>query len=258
MFGPLRGRPWTTGELNTPSSVSSLETSRGLVPRRLPSSARELVRRGHRRPYAVAAGASRRAVRSTVLDDRVRAVLARLEEEDERETPRGLPSVRALARRRPRVGTAAVRARGAKRRLRGARDRRLAGLLHGLVGRGRPHPRRAGRIPRARLRARSRRGDATSPTPASRSGPSSSKATPGSPAALEEGFDLVFIDAWKDDYERTSRSRDRSSSRAPWSSRTTSRRTRLVAYVEARQTDPTLVSVTVPVGNGLEITTILR
>jgi hypothetical protein len=30
------------------------------------------------------------------------------------------------------------------------------------------------------------------------------------------------------------------------------------AYAERRQADPTLVSVTVPVGNGLEVTTVLR
>ena len=30
------------------------------------------------------------------------------------------------------------------------------------------------------------------------------------------------------------------------------------AYAEARQADPTVVSVTVPLGNGLEVTTILR
>jgi hypothetical protein len=29
-------------------------------------------------------------------------------------------------------------------------------------------------------------------------------------------------------------------------------------YAKARQADPTLVSVTVPIGNGLEVTTILR
>jgi len=30
------------------------------------------------------------------------------------------------------------------------------------------------------------------------------------------------------------------------------------AYAQARQADPTVVSVTVPIGNGLEVTTILR
>ncbi len=77
--------------------------------------------------------------------------------------------------------------------------------------------------------------------------------------ALEEGFDVVFLDAWKDDYEwyfETARTKlepggvvvaDNVVSHAG-----------LAGYSDARQADPTLVSVTVPIGNGLEVTTILR
>jgi predicted O-methyltransferase YrrM len=77
--------------------------------------------------------------------------------------------------------------------------------------------------------------------------------------ALEEGFDVVFLDAWKDDYEwyfETARTKlepggvvvaDNVVSHAD-----------LARYSDARQADPTLVSVTVPIGNGLEVTTVLR
>lgn len=78
-------------------------------------------------------------------------------------------------------------------------------------------------------------------------------------SALEEGFDVVFLDAWKDDYEwyfETARTKlepggvvvaDNVVSHAD-----------LARYSDARQADPTLVSVTVPIGNGLEVTTVLR
>lgn len=77
--------------------------------------------------------------------------------------------------------------------------------------------------------------------------------------ALRGQFDLVLIDAWKDDYEEhfglvrpllppggivvADNVGDHSQ--------------RLAAYVEARQSDPSVSSVTLAVGNGLEVTSIL-
>jgi predicted O-methyltransferase YrrM len=77
--------------------------------------------------------------------------------------------------------------------------------------------------------------------------------------SLAGPFDLVLLDAWKDDYEEhfgllrpllgpgavvvADNVGDHSG--------------RLAAYVAARQGDPTLSSLTVPIGNGLEITSIL-
>ena len=76
---------------------------------------------------------------------------------------------------------------------------------------------------------------------------------------LAESFDLVFIDAEKDDYEplfQLAREKvepgavlvaDNVLSHEEW----------LGAYSQARQADPTLVSVTVQLDRGLELTTVL-
>jgi predicted O-methyltransferase YrrM len=76
---------------------------------------------------------------------------------------------------------------------------------------------------------------------------------------LEEGFDVVFVDAWKDDYERIFElARGKVEPGAVIVADNVVSHASLAAYVEARQSDPTLTSVTVPVGNGLEVTTVLR
>ncbi len=78
-------------------------------------------------------------------------------------------------------------------------------------------------------------------------------------AELEEGFDVVFIDAWKDDYERIFElSREKVEPGAVIVADNVVSHASLSAYIEARQSDPTVTSVTVPVGNGLEVTTVLR
>ena len=77
---------------------------------------------------------------------------------------------------------------------------------------------------------------------------------------LEEGFDLVFLDAWKHDYEALF-----ALARAKVdpggvvvADNVVSHAADLAGYVSARQSDPGLVSVTVPVGHGLEVSTVLR
>lgn len=78
-------------------------------------------------------------------------------------------------------------------------------------------------------------------------------------AELEEGFDVVFLDAWKDDYERLFQlAREKVEPGGVIAADNVVSHAELGDYVRARQTDPTVVSVTVPVGNGLEVTTILR
>lgn len=77
--------------------------------------------------------------------------------------------------------------------------------------------------------------------------------------ALEEGFDVVFLDAWKDDYEwyfSTARTKLEPGGVVVADNVSSSPVVR--AYAAARQADPTLVSVTVPIGHGLEVTTLLR
>ena len=78
-------------------------------------------------------------------------------------------------------------------------------------------------------------------------------------AELEEGFDVVFLDAWKDDYERLFQlAREKLEPGGVVVADNVVSHAELAGYVEARQSDPTVVSVTVPVGHGLEVTTILR
>jgi predicted O-methyltransferase YrrM len=76
---------------------------------------------------------------------------------------------------------------------------------------------------------------------------------------LEDGFDVVFLDAWKDDYELLfglARTKLDPGGIVVADNVTTS--STVEAYAAARQTDPTLVSVTVPIGHGLEVTTVLQ
>jgi predicted O-methyltransferase YrrM len=76
--------------------------------------------------------------------------------------------------------------------------------------------------------------------------------------ALEDGFDVVFLDAWKNDYEHffgLARERLDPGGVVVADNVTTDETVR--AYAAARQGDPTLVSVTVPIGHGLEVTTVL-
>ncbi len=76
---------------------------------------------------------------------------------------------------------------------------------------------------------------------------------------LEGGFDFVFLDAWKDDYERHFRAL------RPLlppggllvADNVLSHASTLAAYSGARQSDPDLLSVTVPLDSGLEITYVL-
>jgi len=77
--------------------------------------------------------------------------------------------------------------------------------------------------------------------------------------ALEDGFDVVFLDAWKDDYEwyfEVARTKLEPGAVVVADNVDTSPVVK--AYAAARPADPTLVSVTVPLGSGLEVTTLLR
>jgi predicted O-methyltransferase YrrM len=78
-------------------------------------------------------------------------------------------------------------------------------------------------------------------------------------SGLEDGFDVVFLDAWKDDYELLfglARTKLDPGGIVVADNVTTS--STVEAYAAARQADPTLVSVTVPIGHGLEVTTVLQ
>jgi caffeoyl-CoA O-methyltransferase len=194
-----------------------------------------------------------------VLDERVRSVLARLEEEDERERAEGVPpSERSLA-----VGPESGRllfalvapnpgcevleigaSRGYSTLWLAAAARILGGRVVSLendpakVEAWRRNIADAGLEEWTELVP----GDAVTTL-----------------ASLGDGFDVVFLDAWKEDYERLFRlAREKVEPGAVIAADNVVSHADLAEYVQARQTDPTVVSVTVPVGNGLEVTTILR
>ena len=194
-----------------------------------------------------------------MLDDRVRSVLARLEDEDDRESEAGLPSSeRSLAVGpesgrllfslvAPNAGCEVLEIGGS----RGYSTIWLAAAARILGGRVVSLERDPSKIEAWRRNvadagleewAEMIEGDALTTL-----------------AALEEGFDVVFLDAWKDDYEQLFQlAREKVEPGAVVVADNVTSHAGLAGYVEARQTDPTLVSVTVPVGNGLEVTTILR
>ncbi len=193
-----------------------------------------------------------------MLDDRVRRTLARLEAEDEADREAGLPSLQRSLPVGPEAGAVllslAAAAEGCRAleigasrgystiwiaagaRLRGGQVVSLE-LDPVKIDAWRRNVADAGLADVARLVA----GDAHETIPGL--GP----------------FDLVLLDAWKRDYEELfglvrplvvrggSIVADNVGDHAE----------ALADYVAARRSDPTLSSVTIPVGNGLEISTVL-
>jgi len=78
--------------------------------------------------------------------------------------------------------------------------------------------------------------------------------------AIDDVFDVVFIDAEKEDYERLFElARGKVEPGALFvADNVLSHADPLAAYSAARQADPTLESVTVPLDRGLELSTVLR
>jgi caffeoyl-CoA O-methyltransferase len=76
---------------------------------------------------------------------------------------------------------------------------------------------------------------------------------------IDDVFDIVFIDAEKDDYERLFElARDKVEPGGLFvADNVLSHQETLGAYSEARQTDPTLESVTIPLDRGLELSVVL-
>jgi caffeoyl-CoA O-methyltransferase len=75
---------------------------------------------------------------------------------------------------------------------------------------------------------------------------------------LDGPYDLVFLDAWKRDYEALFQLvRRRVEAGAVVVADNVVSHSELAEYSAARQADPGLVSVTVPLDNGLEVTSVL-
>jgi predicted O-methyltransferase YrrM len=194
-----------------------------------------------------------------VIDDRVRAVLARLEDEDRRERDEGLPAdvrARQVARTTGQFLFALVSPQWDCEVLeiggsRGYSTIWLAAGVRALGGRvlslehdplkceaWRRNVADAGLDEWAELVE----GDAFETLP-----------------AIDDVFDMVFLDAEKDDYERFfSLARRKVEPAALFvADNVLSHADTLGAYSKARQDDPTLESVTLPLDRGLELSVVL-
>jgi len=195
-----------------------------------------------------------------MLDDRVRTVLDRLEREDAAERERGLPpeqrarQVEATTGRflfslvAPQTDCEVLELGGS----RGYSSIWLAAGVRQLAGRvlsveHDPAKAEAWRanVAEAGLEewAELREGDAFELLP-----------------AIDDVFDVVFLDAEKDDYEELFRlAREKVEPGAlVVADNVLSHPDPLASYSAARQADPTLSSVTVPLDRGLELTVVLR
>ena len=194
-----------------------------------------------------------------MLDERVRAVMRRLEEEDARERADGLPSAvraRAIAPTTGRLLFGLVAhhpgcdvlelggSRGYSTLWLGAVVRYLGGRVVSLENDPVKCEARRRNIGEAGLDewVELVDGNALEVVP-----------------SLAEAFDIVFIDAEKDDYEQLFHlAREKVDPGAVFvADNVLSHEETLGAYSLARQADPTLESVTVPLDRGLELTTVL-
>ena len=195
-----------------------------------------------------------------MLDDRVRAVLARLEREDAEERERGVPTAeraRQVASSTGRFLFALVApqtdcevleiggSRGYSTIWLAAGVRYLAGRVLSLEHDPRKIEAWRKNIADAGIGdwAELAEGDAFETLP-----------------AIDDVFDVVFLDAEKDDYERLfdiARAKLEPGALVV-ADNVLSHEETLGAYSRARQADPTLESVTVPLDRGLELSVVLR
>jgi predicted O-methyltransferase YrrM len=195
-----------------------------------------------------------------VLDDRVRAVLARLEQEDAREREAGLAAAersRAVARSTAQFLFSLVApqtdcevleiggSRGYSTIWLGAGVRYLGGRVLSLEHDPRKIEAWRANIAEAGLQdwAELVEGDAKETLP-----------------AIDDVFDVVFLDAEKEDYEQLFQAARTKLEPAALvvADNVLSHAETLGAYSRARQADPTLESVTIPLDRGLELSVILR
>jgi len=195
-----------------------------------------------------------------VLDDRVRAVLARLEEEDARERQAGLPAGERSRAVEPTTGKFLFSlvapqtdcevleiggSRGYSTVWLGAGARYLGGRVLSLERDPRKIEAWHANIAEAGLEdwADLVEGDAKETLP-----------------AIDDVFDLVFLDAESEDYEELFQlARPQLEPGAlVVADNVLSHEETLGAYSRARQADATLESVTVPLDRGLELSVVLR
>jgi predicted O-methyltransferase YrrM len=195
-----------------------------------------------------------------VLDDRVRAVLARLEQEDAAERERGLPASersRQVARTTGQFLFALVAPQADCEVLEigGSRGYSTIWLAAGVRHLG-------GRV--LSLESDPRKIDAWRENIAAAGLEEWAELVEGDAhetlAAIDDVFDVVFLDAEKEDYEQlfaVARSKLEPGALVV-ADNVLSHPDPLAQYAAARQADPTLESVTVPLDRGLELSVVLR
>ncbi len=195
-----------------------------------------------------------------MLDDRVRAVLERLEREDASERERGLPAEQRARQVEPATGRFLFSlvapqtdcevlelggSRGYSSIWLAAGVRNLGGRVLSLERDPAKIAAWHGNVEEAGLEewAELREGDAFQQL-----------------SSIDDVFDIVFIDAEKEDYEELFRhAREKLEPGAlVVADNVLSHPDPLARYSAARQADPTLLSVTVPLDRGLELTVVLR
>ena len=195
-----------------------------------------------------------------MLDDRVRAVLARLEQEDAREREAGLPAAERSRAVAPTTGRflfsfVAPQTDCEVLELGGSRGYSTIWLAAGVRHLG-------GRVVSVEHDARKVEAWRRNITDAGLEGwadlieGDAKEAVP----AIDDVFDVVFLDAEKEDYEELFRlARTKLEAGAVVvDDNVLSHEETLGAYSRARQADPTLESVTVPLDRGLELSVVLR
>ena len=195
-----------------------------------------------------------------MLDDRVRAVLARLEQEDARERAAGLPAAERSRAVAPTTGRflfsfVAPQTDCEVLELGGSRGYSTIWLAAGVRHLG-------GRVVSVEHDARKVEAWRRNITDAGLEGwadlieGDAKEAVP----AIDDVFDVVFLDAEKEDYEELFRlARTKLEAGAVVvADNVLSHEETLGAYSRARQADPTLESVTVPLDRGLELSVVLR
>jgi len=195
-----------------------------------------------------------------VLDDRVRAVLARLEQEDARERAAGLPAAERSRAVAPTTGRflfsfVAPQTDCEVLELGGSRGYSTIWLAAGVRHLG-------GRVVSVEHDPRKVEAWRRNITDAGLEGwadlieGDAKEAVP----AIDDVFDVVFLDAEKEDYEELFRlARTKLEAGAVVvADNVLSHEETLGAYSRARQADPTLESVTVPLDRGLELSVVLR
>jgi predicted O-methyltransferase YrrM len=195
-----------------------------------------------------------------MLDDRVRAVLERLEREDATERGRGLPPEQRARQVEPTTGRflfslVAPQTDCEVLELGGSRGYSSIWLAAGVRNLG-------GRVlslehDPAKVEAWQRNVEdaGLSDWAELRAGDAFEQLT-----QIDDVFDVVFLDAEKDDYEELFRlAREKVEPGAlVVADNVLSHPDPLASYSAARQADPTLLSVTVPLDRGLELTVVLR